>query len=112
DEIDLIIIPETKSVLIDLSDFFFDYSAQIASNKYKRQLDFNKFINVTTLDKYAKQIDSAQNRIELGIKEAVNFIIKAKALHDELESYYIPAMDFEAMEKYRQELVAEILELL
>ena len=61
--IDLIIIPETKAVLIDLSDFFFDYSAQLNSNKYKRQLDFNKFINGKLLDKYAKQIDSAQNRM-------------------------------------------------
>lgn len=112
DEIDLILIPETKSVLIDLSDFFFDYSAEIVSNKYKRQLDFNQFIKGSILDKYAKYINSAQDRITLGLKEAVSFIIKAKNLHDELENYYIPAMDFDAVEVYRQEVMAEILDLL
>lgn len=112
DEIDLIIIPETKAVLIDLSDFFFDYTAEIASNKYKRQLDFNQFVNESTLGKYAKHINSAQDRIALGLKEAVSFIVKAKNLHDELESYYIPAMDFDAVEVYRQELVAEIFDWL
>ncbi len=112
EEVDAILIPETKAVLIDLSDFFFDYSAEIPGNKYKRQLDFNKFIDDSILDTYAKNIDSAQNRIELGIKEAVSFITKAKGLHDELESYYTPAMDYEAIDSYRQELIAEITELL
>lgn len=112
DEIDVIILPSAKSALIDLSDFFYDYSSQIPSNKYKRQLDFNLFINEEHLAPYAKYIDAAHNRIEIGIQDAVNFIAQAKNLHDELEGCYIPAMDYAAVDAYRQELTSKIIELL
>ncbi len=111
DEIDLIILPEMRAVLIDLSDFFFDYSSEILGNKYKRQLDFNMFINKSALDVYAKNIDSAQNRIEDNIKAAINFIKQAKKLHDELEAYYTATMNYEAIDEMRQGLVQEIMDL-
>ena len=100
-----------RAVLIDLSDFFFDYSSEILGNKYKRQLDFNMFINKSALDVYAKNIDSAQNRIEDNIKAAINFIKQAKKLHDELEAYYTATMNYEAIDEMRQGLVQEIMDL-
>ncbi|HZK43273.1 MAG TPA: hypothetical protein VFC73_03200 [Syntrophomonadaceae bacterium] len=108
DEIDLILLPETRAVLIDLSDTFLDYSGEITSTRYKRQLDFDQFIDESILDLYVKNIDSAQNRIEFGLKEAITVIAKAKDLHDKLEDYYVPAMDFEAVEVFYHELLEEI----
>lgn len=111
EEIDLILLPETQAVLIDLSDFFFDYSSEVLSNKYKRQLDFNIFINKSALDISVKNIDNAQNRIEDNIKAAVSFIKQAKAIHDELESHYIATMDYVKIEVLRQNIVNETMGL-
>lgn len=111
-EIDIIFIPETKVAIVDFSDFFMTYSSEITSTKYKRQLDFNKFVDKSILGLYAKNINSAQNRIEEGLKEAVELISKAKKLHDELESFYIPTMDFRALDIYQQELIEEVADIL
>ncbi|HZJ84569.1 MAG TPA: hypothetical protein VFD02_03330, partial [Syntrophomonadaceae bacterium] len=70
------------------------------------------FIDESKLGIYAKSIDSALNRIELGIKEAIEFIGKAKKLHDNLESYYVDAMDFTSLEKYQEELIKEVEDFL
>ncbi len=112
DEIDFILMPEAKVALVDLTSFFFDYAAKIPSSNYKRQLDFDIFLNNKKLGKYAKNIDSARNRIEDGIIDAVDFIRKAKKLHDELEAYYVEAMDFTASEKYQAQLIKEVEDLL
>lgn len=42
------------------------------------------------------------------VKETANVLAKAKAVHDELEHYYISAMDFDAMSEYTQKLIDEI----
>lgn len=42
------------------------------------------------------------------IKETTNVLAKAKAVHDELESHYIAAMDFDALGEYADSLVEEI----
>jgi hypothetical protein len=60
------------------------------------------------LDTYAKEICSAKNRVEDGLKEAVRFINTAKKYHDELETCYVPAMDFDGMTVYREKLVEEL----
>ncbi len=112
DEIDLILLPEEKLALVDATNFFFDYTSKIPSSNFKRQLDFNMFIDESKLDIYAKSIDSALNRIELGIKEAIEFIGKAKKLHDNLESYYVEAMDFPSLEKYQEQLIKEVEDFL
>ncbi len=42
------------------------------------------------------------------IKETANVLAKAKAVHDELEHYYISAMDFKAIGEYTDTLIEEI----
>jgi len=43
--------------------------------------------------------------------QALSLIAEAKKRHDEMESYYIPYMDFQAIEKRRRAVASEILEL-
>lgn len=112
EEIDIIFIPAKQVALVDYANFFFTYSSEISSSKYKRQLDFDKFLAEDKLSLNAKNINAAQNRIEEGLKDAVAFISKAKKLHDQLESCYVPAMNFDAVELYRQEIVTEVASLL
>ncbi|MBQ8622983.1 MAG: hypothetical protein IJ424_01175 [Oscillospiraceae bacterium] len=42
------------------------------------------------------------------IKETANVLAKAKAVHDDLESHYIAAMNFDALNEYTKTLVDEI----
>lgn len=107
-EIDMIIFPHHKTVLVDISGHIADYVQQLPTSRYKRFLDFNQFIDKSNTDSYAKQIYSAQNRVEDGLKEAVKFIQTAKKYHDELETCYAPAMDFEGMASYREQLVEDL----
>lgn len=108
--INMIIIPENKSVLVDLSATVVDYEKALPANKFKRFLDFDQFLEQSTLDPYAKVIASARERLTTGIQESVAFINTAKKLHDELEKNYVPAMDFESINQLRQEIVEKLLE--
>lgn len=42
------------------------------------------------------------------VKETANVLAKAKAVHDDLESHYIAAMDFDKLNEYTQSLIEEI----
>lgn len=109
DKIDMIIIPENKSMLLDISAHVADYEKVLPNHKYKRFLDFDQFLDQSVLDPYAKLISASQERFDNNIKEAVYFIKTAKAIHDELETNYIPAMNFEAINELRKQLVESLL---
>lgn len=112
ESIDIIILPQSKSVLIDISANLFDYTTLIPGIKHRRFLDFDQLTNKSVIDTYKKNIVSARERFASGIADAVNFIRQAKAYHDQLESYYIPTMDFDAMETMRQDLSKQLLQIM
>ncbi|NPV73578.1 MAG: hypothetical protein HPY89_07280 [Pelotomaculum sp.] len=45
------------------------------------------------------------------MEQAVSFISRAKKMHDEMENYYIPYMDFEAINARREKTLLRILQL-
>jgi GTPase SAR1 family protein len=110
--IDIIILPQSKSVLIDISAHLFNYTALLPGNKYRRFLNFDQLANKSVIDTYEQKIVSARERFTSGIADAVNFIRQAKAYHDQLESYYIPTMNFDALETMRQDLCNQLMQIL
>lgn len=108
-KIDMIIIPDDKIALVDFSSYIIDYEAAWPVRKFKRFLDFDQFLDQSALDSGAKVIFSSRERFEAGIRAAIAQIKTAKDFHDELESYYVPAMDFERIEEVRQELLEELV---
>ncbi|KUG03538.1 atpase [hydrocarbon metagenome] len=109
-EIDLIILPASRKALLDTSSNIFAYENRLQAPKYRRILDFDKFLDPLEIDIYAKTIAQSRDRMEDGIRDAVYFIESAKKAHDELELYYIPAMDFEAINTRREKLQEELLQ--
>ncbi len=107
--IDMIIIPASKSILLDITANVVDYEKVLPSRKYKRFLDFDQFLDESVLNPYAKLVSSSRERFSTGIQEAMDFIKTAKTYHDELETHYIPAMDFEAIDELRKEVVESLL---
>ncbi len=108
-DIDLILLPGSNKVLLDCSANLINYSEKI-NNKFKRKLNFDQLLSADNLAPRAKEIAEAQDLYAAGIRDAVNFIKTAKRLHDELEQFYIPAMDFEAINELRIKLQTEIKE--
>jgi hypothetical protein len=54
---------------------------------------------------------AAQTRVEEGLKDAVKFIQNAKKMHDELETFYVPAMDFDGIAAFREKLMEELRQI-
>lgn len=106
-DIDYILIPSNNALLIDMGAGLLPYKELLKGLKLKRQLDFDQLLNSELLAARAKLIFSASHRYTQGITEAVQLIQTAKKWHDELETYYIPAMNFEAIENRRLALVDE-----
>ncbi|MCL6634788.1 MAG: PRK06851 family protein [Peptococcaceae bacterium] len=55
--------------------------------------------------------DTARELYRRCMEEAVDFIYRAKKTHDEMETFYIPNMNFADIEARRQKVLARILEL-
>ena len=107
DEIDLILFPETKTVIIDISANVIDYIPMLPS-RFKRRLDFNLFKQKQIATEYEMYFNTAQQRYKEGFDAAVHFLAKAKTLHDELEAFYIPHMDFTGITQFRTNLIEEL----
>jgi len=107
--IDIIIIPENKTALVDFSATIIDYEAAWPNHKFKRFLDFDQFLDQSVLGSCAKAVYESRERLDAGLRAAIGLIKTAKDYHDELETYYVPAMDFERIEEVRQELLEELL---
>jgi len=108
--IDMIIIPENKSILLDISATLVDYEKILPTRKYKRFLDFDQFLDQSILDTSAQRISASRERFVTGVAEAIGYIKTAKNYHDELETHYIPAMDFEGIDALRKEVVQALLQ--
>ncbi|MEA1960648.1 MAG: PRK06851 family protein [Bacillota bacterium] len=108
EEIDLILLPHNHTALIDISGWIVNYQKNLNNRKYKRLLDFNQFIDDSILDANARNFALAKERFENGIQEAVHFIEQAKNLHDNLESYYVPAMNFDKITTIQEELFEKL----
>jgi len=61
-----------------------------------------------TDERYAQELEDIKQKYSLNIKEGTSYLAKTKALHDELESFYIQAMDFTKIDQIRDEINAEI----
>lgn len=105
-DIDYILVPSSNAILIHVEPALLPYKEILKGRKLKRQLDFDQLLDDEGVSKRSKLIFSATHRYSQGISEAVQILQTAKKLHDELEAYYVPAMDFAAIETRRQQIVA------
>ncbi len=66
-----------------------------------RRIHAKRFLNVE--DRYKERLKLNQKFAESLLTEAVNTLKKAKEIHDKLESFYINAMDFDALNKFGED---------
>lgn len=105
-DIDYILVPSSNALLIDIGSGLLPYKEILKGLKLKRQLDFDQLLDNEGVSARAKLIFAAVHRYNQGITDAVQILQTAKKWHDELEHYYVPAMDFAAIETRRQQIAA------
>jgi len=109
EKIDCVIIPQLKIGIVHGSKPIDFNPNLILSLNSMQTINFNQFLNKDLLLESEKEILAAQERFWIAFQRAINFIRQAKAVHDEMEKYYIPAMDFAAINQKREETLQRIL---
>ncbi|MBM7855431.1 hypothetical protein JOC37_001826 [Desulfohalotomaculum tongense] len=109
EKVDLVVIPAMNTaVLKDVPGINFK-PQEVTNIKKIKMFNLDKFINQNILAVYAKEIKCCSERLHSAICRALGCIAAAKEEHDAMEKYYIPAMDFDAINAKRDEILQRIL---
>lgn len=108
-KLDLIIIPELHLAMSVVSEPY-EYTPKFSGRQIT--LDFDQSVNMIGLADFAGDIEDCRERVNKNIERAIKNSSRAKATHDLLETYYVAAMDFPAIEKKRREIEARILNMI
>lgn len=71
--------------------------------------DFRDFLDGRIADRNRAALEYNQSMVDNLLDKAVETIHEAKALHDEMETYYIPNMDFGAVQKCWEKTMQRIM---
>ena len=72
-------------------------------------IDLNEGLNCNLLQKYITPIRTQEELFMNLLNNSISFIKQAKDTHDEMESYYIPNMNFTAIEELKEKILERIL---
>ncbi|MFZ5989059.1 MAG: PRK06851 family protein [Bacillota bacterium] len=73
-------------------------------------INLNEYIDESMQDEYQDILEANKSNFDSLLDMAVKTIAKAKALHDDMEAYYIPNMDFEAVQRCWESTMARIFQ--
>ena len=72
------------------------------------EIDLNEFLYPEILKKYSEELEYNEKTFESLLQKGLDTIARAKGLHDHMEAYYIPNMDFEAVQRCWESVMARI----
>lgn len=98
-----ILIPQLSCAVITSA------APHLFSPKNAAVYDLNPFLRTALVRLSANEISFAQKTFWELFYKAIETIKKAKQVHDLLESYYIPSMDFEAVQSYKDQILSRII---
>jgi Cdc6-like AAA superfamily ATPase len=109
ERLDAVVVPALKTAFVKVTypHTFSLPPAHPVSEQYTIAL--SRYAKASTLRTSAAERTESQERFWYLLGKAVEMIRSAKRNHDELESYYIRAMDFEKITAVRERLLAELL---
>lgn len=110
DKLDCVVIPILKVAVVNGSKPLEFNPNLVESISSIKTINLNKFILPEILKDSEEDMLAAEERFWAGFNRAIKFISQAKFLHDQMETYYIPAMDFEAINTKRTEIFQRILQ--
>jgi hypothetical protein len=108
--LDVMIFREAGVVILDASGLIVNYEPVLSKMSQGKVYHLGSDISTAALRPFAPQMQNAQDRFIAAMDGAVGYIKQAKIYHDEMETYYIPAMDFSRINQKRDEIRDRILE--
>ncbi|MDF2615149.1 MAG: ATPase [Clostridia bacterium] len=103
DKLEHLIIPALNTAITTSNDY---HTSKVAKS---RTIDMQQFYNQVVLDVYREDLEQNKATFEHLMSIALQTISKAKGLHDSLETYYIPNVNFEAIDKCFEKVMNRIL---
>jgi len=103
--LDMVILREKGIAIFDSTaphEYFPERNSDEIIDMYER------CITPGTDEKYAEDIARTTKAYKDKMKEAISYLAEAKQLRDQLESYYIEAMDFKKIDAIKEELTKKI----
>lgn len=108
EKLDMIILQELEVALV-ITASPYDYLPEFSGNQIS--LDFDKSLDQSSLIHSQNELDSCRERVDHSLERALSNSQSAKRVHDLMETYYIPAMDFKAIEQKRLETLQRIFDM-
>ncbi|HHW41095.1 MAG TPA: hypothetical protein GXX19_08100 [Syntrophomonadaceae bacterium] len=108
-QVDLVVLPERRVAVINLFPELAFEPASLPNLKMCEKFDTNACLDAGKLNDYAEELAWAREIYDRCLDRALRHIKKAKQVHDEMERYYVEAMDFDGVEAKRREILARIL---
>lgn len=104
DKLEHLILPGLNTAFTTVNSYHATDACAVRKIDFRQMLDDSKIAGC--------QPELEYNRIEFDrlLDKALDLLHSEKRLHDELESYYIPHMDFEAINRKQQEIINRILD--
>ena len=75
------------------------------------RVDLMEFADKAVLEQQQAELAEKQRQFEEAVQAAVGEIAEAKRLHDQLETFYIEAMDFDELDAVRERMINKVLHL-
>lgn len=109
-QIDLLILPERKIAVLNLfTELAFD-PVSVPNLKYCERIDCSACLDLDTLKIYDRELRETEELFNGCLERGLHYLKGARTAYQELEGYYKDAMDFEAVDERRQNVLASILE--
>ncbi|MGI6705240.1 MAG: PRK06851 family protein [Clostridia bacterium] len=109
EKLDLLLLPSLKVAVVNTTQPAHRDVGKIEGLQIKGEYNLSSFIRQDSLVWYMPEVRDAGDRYANLLDKAIAQLKKAKALHDELENYYVPAMDFEGINKKQEEVLERVL---
>lgn len=103
--LDMVLIPALKTAVLDGSP---PHSVE-GRRPGDRVIDLMQLLDAEQREEKAACLKSWEKEFKLALEEALDYIHRASELHDYLETFYVQAMDFEAVEEAQQKVLQKVL---
>lgn len=103
DKIEFLIIPEISLCFASASD-----SVKLKAAPYM-SISINRFTDIVSLKAFNNRLKLYRKLEKNLVSNAVAEFKKSKELHDELETYYIPSMNFKAVNEFEKNIETKLL---
>lgn len=102
DKLEHLVIPELNMAVTTVNKYHTTDACTL------RKIDFAEMLDEGIAAKSESEIEYNRSMFEEMLNKAIELMRHAKVLHDELEAYYIPAMDFAAVQDKWERIMERI----